>query len=60
MMRRTTKISTVAKNNNSVRTVVPAWIAEAMSLKPGATVEWKLSYNGEGYEATFKIQEEKA
>ena len=52
----TTKIASVGNASNSVRTVVPMWIAELLEICKGDKIEWKIKFNkkNEHYEVIMK------
>jgi len=52
-----TTVASVGQTSNSVRTVIPMWIAELMGLEKGAKIKWELIRTEEGYAAQFKGEE---
>ena len=56
MMR--TTITSVGKQSQSVRTVIPMWVAKLMKLKKGEKLEWEIISDGDGFSAKFKVVEE--
>lgn len=52
-----TTVASVGHTSNSVRTVIPMWIAELMGLEKGAKIKWELIRTEEGYAAQFKGEE---
>lgn len=47
MFKQKTKISKGTTNNNSVRTTLPAPIAQIMNIKAGDRVEWTVESNND-------------
>lgn len=47
MFKQKTKISKGTTNNNSVRTTLPAPIAQIMNIKAGDSVEWTVESNND-------------
>ena len=41
----TTKIASVGKASNSIRTVIPMWIAEILGLEKGNQLNWKIIWD---------------
>ena len=52
-----TTVASVGQTSNSVRTVIPMWIAELMGLEKGAKIKWELVRTEEGYAAQFVGEE---
>jgi len=50
-----TKIASVGKASNSIRTVIPMWIAEIMELKKGDELEWKIIWDSENKTRSIEI-----
>ena len=53
-----TTVASVGQTSNSVRTVIPMWIAELMGLEKGAKIKWELIRTDDGYAAQFKGEEQ--
>jgi len=51
----TTKIASVGKASNSIRTVIPMWIAEIMELEKGDKIGWKIIWDSENKTRSIKI-----
>jgi hypothetical protein len=49
-----TTVASVGKTSNSVRTVIPMWIAELMDLDKGTKLKWKLVRTENGYIAQIE------
>jgi len=49
-----TTVASVGKTSNSVRTVIPMWIAELMNLEKGTKINWKLVRTENGYMAQIE------
>tara|TARA_S200002703_G_scaffold158157_1_gene167792 strand:- start:1892 stop:2071 length:180 start_codon:yes stop_codon:yes gene_type:complete len=49
-----TTVASVGKTSNSVRTVIPMWIAELMDLEKGTKLKWKLVRSEDGYIAQIE------
>jgi hypothetical protein len=52
-----TTVASVGQTSNSVRTVIPMWIAELMGLEKGVKIRWELIRTEEGYAAQIKGEE---
>jgi hypothetical protein len=50
-----TKIVSVGKTSNSVRTVIPMWIAEIMEIKKGDSIGWKIIWDSENQTRSIEI-----
>tara|TARA_Y100000004_G_scaffold99480_1_gene111432 strand:+ start:8077 stop:8301 length:225 start_codon:yes stop_codon:yes gene_type:complete len=50
-----TKIASVGKASNSIRTVIPMWIAEIMELKKGDELGWKIIWDSENNTRSIEI-----
>ena len=50
-----TKIASVGKASNSIRTVIPMWIAEIMELKKGDELGWKIIWDSENKTRSIEI-----
>ena len=48
-----TTVASVGQTSNSVRTVIPMWIAELMGLEKGVKITWELIRTENGYAAQF-------
>ena len=44
-----TTVASVGKTSNSVRTVIPMWIAELMDLDKGTKLSWKIILVGKNF-----------
>jgi hypothetical protein len=53
-----TTVASVGQTSNSVRTVIPMWIAELMGLEKGARIKWELIRTENGYAAQFTGDEQ--
>ena len=53
-----TTVASVGQTSNSVRTVIPMWIAELMGLEKGAKITWELIRTENGYAAQFTGDEQ--
>ena len=53
-----TTVASVGKTSNSVRTVIPMWIAELMDLDKGTKIKWKLVRTENGYIAQIEGETE--
>ena len=51
----TTKIASVGKASNSIRTVIPMWIAEIMELEKSDKIRWKIIWDSENKTRTIEI-----
>jgi len=49
-----TTVASVGKTSNSVRTVIPMWIAELMDLDKGTKLSWKIIRTENGYIAQIE------
>ena len=49
-----TTVASVGKTSNSVRTVIPMWIAELMNLEKGTKINWNLVRTDNGYMAQIE------
>ena len=50
-----TKIASVGKASNSIRTVIPMWVAEIMELKKGDELGWKIIWDSENKTRSIEI-----
>jgi len=50
-----TKIASVGKASNSIRTVIPMWIAELMGLSKGDEISWKINWDSENETRSIEI-----
>ena len=48
-----TTVASVGQTSNSVRTVIPMWIADLMGLEKGTKIKWELIRTEDGYAAQF-------
>jgi antitoxin component of MazEF toxin-antitoxin module len=53
MFKQKTKISKGTTNNNSVRTTVPAPIAQMIDVKAGDSIEWTVESNNDKISVTI-------
>ncbi len=51
----TTKIASVGKTSNSIRTVIPMWIAEIMQLNKGDKIGWKIIWDSKNQSRSIEI-----
>jgi hypothetical protein len=51
-----TTIASVGKTSNSVRTVIPMWIAELMKLGKGDKLDWQLMWDTETQKHTIEVK----
>lgn len=51
----TTKIASVGKTSNSIRTVIPMWIAELLKLKKGDKLGWNIIWDSTNETRTIEI-----
>jgi len=51
----TTKIASVGKTSNSIRTVIPMWIAEIMQLNKGDELGWKIIWDSKNQSRSIEI-----
>lgn len=53
-----TKVASVGSASQSLRTVIPLWIAKLMRLKKGSIVEWNVIREEDTYSAHMRVVEE--
>jgi len=53
-----TKVASVGSASQSLRTVIPLWIAKLMRLKKGSIVEWNVIREQDTYSAHMRVVEE--
>tara|TARA_R110001592_G_scaffold129685_1_gene342405 strand:- start:580 stop:762 length:183 start_codon:yes stop_codon:yes gene_type:complete len=51
----TTKIASVGKTSNSIRTVIPMWIAEIMQLEKGDKLGWSIIWDSKNQSRSIEI-----
>ena len=52
-----TKIVSVGKASNSVRTVIPMWVAKILEIEVGDKVTWQIVKTDNGYAARIEVVE---
>jgi len=52
-----TKIVSVGKASNSVRTVIPMWVAKMLDIEVGDKVTWEIIKTSKGYAARIEVDE---
>ena len=52
-----TKIASVGKASNSVRTVIPMWVAKMLEIEVGDKVTWQIVKTDNGYAARIEVVE---
>lgn len=53
-----TKVASVGSASQSLRTVIPLWIAKLLRIHKGTIVEWELIKGDDAYAAQLKVVEE--
>jgi hypothetical protein len=53
-----TKVASVGSASQSLRTVIPLWIAKLLRIHKGTIVEWELIKGDDTYAAQLKVVEE--
>ena len=53
-----TKVASVGSASQSLRTVIPLWIAKLLRIHKGTIVEWELIKCDDAYAAQLKVVEE--
>ncbi len=53
-----TKVASVGSASQSLRTVIPLWIAKLLRIQKGTIVEWELIKGDDAYAAQLKVVEE--
>ena len=51
----TTKIASVGKTSNSIRTVIPMWVAEIMQLNKVDKIGWKIIWDSKNQSRSIEI-----
>ena len=51
-----TTIASVGKSSNSIRTVIPMWIAELMKLSRGDKLDWTLMWDTDAQKQIIEVK----